>query len=53
MQYLKDNNKINTTLCAKFLKVSTDTALRELTWLKVKGMTVRRGVGRAIYYLLK
>ncbi len=53
IQYLKDNNKINTTSCAKLLKVSTDTALRELIQLKIKGIIARRGIGRAIYYVFK
>lgn len=53
IRYLKDNNKINTTSCSKVLGVSTDTALREITKLRIKGIITRRGVGRAIYYLLK
>lgn len=53
IRYLKDNNKINTTSCAKLLKVSTDTALRELIQLKIKGIIARRGISRAIYYVFK
>jgi len=51
--YLKDNKKINTASCAKLLNVSSDTALRELTQLKSRGIIAKKGVGRVTYYILK
>lgn len=53
VDYLKENKKINTTLCAKLLNVSNDTALRELTELKSKGVIVKKGIGRTTFYALK
>ena len=51
--YLKTNKKINTASCAKLLNISNDTALRELTSLKVKGLIIKKGIGRATCYTLK
>ena len=53
VSYLKDNKKINTTSCTKLLDISNDTALRELTKLKSKGIIAKKGVGRTTYYVLK
>lgn len=36
--YLKDNDRITTFLCARFLDVSTDTALRDLSKLCSLGL---------------
>jgi len=44
---------VNNNTCAKLLNVSGDTALRELTYLKSKGLINRKGVGRTIYCVLK
>jgi len=53
LDYLKTKKRITTAICAELLNVSNDTALRELIKLKSKGIILRRGIGRAIYYALK
>lgn len=53
INYLKSNRKINTAMCAELLDVSSDTALRELTSLKAKGVIAKKGIGRVTYYVLE
>ena len=53
INYLKSNRKINTAMCAELLDVSSDTALRELTSLKAKGVIAKKGIGRVTYYILE
>jgi len=53
IDYIRTNKKISTSICAKLLNISSDTALRELTKLKKEAIIVRKGVGRTIYYVLK
>lgn len=53
ISYLKANKKINTTSCAKLLDISNDTALRELSSLKTKGLIIKKGIGRTTSYALK
>lgn len=51
--YLLVNREITTSKCAKVLKVSNDTALRELGILLKRGKIVKKGIGRAVHYILK
>ncbi|MGQ9534930.1 MAG: ATP-binding protein [bacterium] len=53
IEYIKKVGKITTSSCAKLLKVSTDTALRELVRLKSMGLITKKGSGRITYYVLK
>ncbi len=53
ISYLKNNDKISSSTCAKLLKISSDTALRELTKLRSKNIISKKGIGRNIYYTLK
>ena len=53
IEYIESKKRIDTATCASLLNISGDTALRELTGLKSKGVIIRKGVGRAIYYMLK
>jgi len=50
---LRTNKRITTPVCAELLGISSDTALRELVKLKSDGIIVRKGIGKAIYYVLK
>jgi ATP-dependent DNA helicase RecG len=52
IEYLKNNDRITTSLCAKLLDISADTALRELSTLCSHGIISRKGVGRGTYYIL-
>lgn len=52
IEFLKNNDRITTSICAKLLDISTDTALRELSTLCSRGIIRRKGVGRGTYYLL-
>lgn len=53
IKYLKENKRITRSVCMKLLKVSKDTAVRDLSSLKSKNIIQQRGVGRGIYYALK
>lgn len=48
---IDSTNKL-TALCAALLKVSNDTALRELSQLESLNLILRKGIGRGIYYVL-
>jgi len=51
--YLLGNTEIRTSKCAKLLRVSTDTALRELGILLKQRKIEKKGIGRAVHYILK
>jgi len=51
--YIKREKRITTGLCAKFLRISSDTALRELTKMSKLGIITRKGKGKGIYYTLQ
>jgi len=53
VEYLKNNQRITTALCAKLLNISGDTSLRELTRLKSLNIIEKKGVGKGTYYILK
>ena len=53
IEYLREHRKITTAICAEFLNVSNDTALRELSRLKSLNLIDKKGIGRATYYILK
>jgi ATP-dependent DNA helicase RecG len=53
IDYVKKNGKITTSECAKLLKLSTDTALRELIKLKSMGVISKKGVGRTTFYVIR
>ena len=53
IDYIKKNGRITTSECAGLLKISTDTALRELSQLMSLDLIERKGVGRGIYYIVK
>ncbi|ODS36415.1 MAG: hypothetical protein A7316_02720 [Candidatus Altiarchaeales archaeon WOR_SM1_86-2] len=53
IEYLKENNRITRSACMQLLDVSKDTALRELSNLKLKNIIKQEGVGRGIYYMLR
>ena len=53
VEYLKEHGRITRSICMKILDVSKDTAVRELSCLKSKGIVEQKGVGRGIYYVLK
>lgn len=50
--YLRKENMITTGTCAVQLKVSNDTALRELSRLESLRLIIRKGIGRGVYYVL-
>lgn len=53
IEYLKKNKKTTTSECAKLLNISNDTALRELTKLKLSNILRMQGVGKTTFYTLK
>jgi len=53
MEYLRNNQRITTSACAKLLDISNDTVLRELTSLKLLNIIGKKGIGKATYYFLK
>lgn len=53
LTYLKREGRITTSLCAGLLKVSSDTALRELTKLIQLEMITRKGRGKGVHYTLR
>lgn len=52
IRYIQKEGRITTSSCAVLLKVSNDTALRELSELKKKRIIKPKGIGRAMYYTL-
>jgi ATP-dependent DNA helicase RecG len=52
VEYLREHGRINRKECMDLLNTSKDTAYRELTELKRKGITKRVGKGKNIYYIL-
>ncbi len=53
VEYIKNNQRITTGLCAKLLDVSGDTSLRELTKLKSLNIIEKKGIGKGTYYILR
>lgn len=53
LNFLEKERRITTSRCAHLLKVSNDTALRELSKLKSLKLIQQRGVGRGVYYVIK
>lgn len=51
--YLRENKRINRSICMRVLEVSKNTAVRELSNLMEKNVIKREGIGRGIYYMLK
>jgi len=52
VEFIREQGRITTKKCAALLKISPDTALRELAQLKENGLLQRKGIGRGIYYVL-
>ena len=52
VEYLKANQRITTSLCAKLLDISNDTSLRELARLKSLNIVEKKGIGKGTYYIL-
>lgn len=50
LKYLGETGKITTSEVSRLLKVSEDTALRELTKLVEMKVLCRGGSGRSVYY---
>ena len=53
IKYLEDNERITRNICMELLKVSKDTAVRELSNLISKEIIERRGSSRGTYYIIK
>ena len=52
VEYLREHEKINRKECMTLLSTSKDTAYRDLSELKRKGIITRVGQGKNIYYVL-
>ena len=53
IKFIQENGRITTSQCAGLLNVSNDTALRELSKLRSRGLVKQKGIGREIYYVIK
>ncbi|MBU0687734.1 MAG: helix-turn-helix domain-containing protein [Candidatus Margulisbacteria bacterium] len=52
IRYIQKKGRITTSSCSDLLKVSNDTALRELLKLKKKKIIKSNGIGRSMHYTL-
>lgn len=50
---MEKEGRITTSLCSKFLEVSNNTALRELTRLFKSKIIIKKGNGKSLYYTLR
>lgn len=52
LRYLRREERVTASSCARLLEVSNDTALRELSHLRKLQLIKKKGIGRGVYYTL-